>query len=121
MRVISAVPYGWEADRNPAIARPGEVLGALEQKPAGMFQNRLIAFGLELFDLLGADRVDRLAHMAHDMEAIEDVNGLLGLLGDERALLAKPAKKAQESLDPSRFATQSRRFRCSSMWETNVK
>lgn len=93
----------------------GQILGPLEQQPARARQDGLVAFGLQILDLCGPNRVDGLAQVSHDVEAVEDVNRLVRLLGDHpqigfphvaadelqrlAAFLAEPTKEAQERLD----------------------
>src|SRR5882672_1149726 len=97
-----------------------EILGPLEQQPARALQDGLVAFGLQILDLSGADLVDCLAQVGHDVEAIEDVNRLARLFGDDpqvgpphvaaeelqrrAAFLAEPTKEAQQRLDLPLFA-----------------
>ena len=93
----------------------GEVFRALEQQPATLAQNRLIAVLLERFGFAGAHLVERLAEVRHDVEAIQYMDGLAGLFGDDfqvglphvaahvfqprAALRTQPAEEAQQGLD----------------------
>ena len=59
----------------------GQVLGPLEQAPTRMLQDVLVAVGLELLRLGGADLVNGLVHFGRDVEAIKYMQGLAHFLG----------------------------------------
>lgn len=61
----------------------GQVLWPLEQAPAPIPEQRLVAIGLELPDLLGADLVDGLVHLGDDVIAVEHVDGMLGASSED--------------------------------------
>src|SRR5665213_684019 len=60
-----------------------EVLGALEQAPAGSFEQRLITFLRHAARLDGPHIVECEVHLGDDMEAIEDVEGMGAMLLDQ--------------------------------------
>ena len=60
-----------------------EVLRSLQDTPAGVFQDGLVAVRLETSGLVCSDLVDRLVHPRHDVEPIQDVDGSAGLQGDD--------------------------------------
>src|SRR6185295_1813087 len=57
-----------------AVLLLGQVLGALEQRPATALEHGLVTVALEPLDLRGPDLVDRLVEALHDVEAVEHVH-----------------------------------------------
>src|SRR5580658_10259310 len=64
-----------EQSAEPTALFGGEVVTALEQKPAGLGEQGGPAGGSQASDLLAADGVDGLAEKLHDVKAVQDVNG----------------------------------------------
>jgi len=64
-----------------------EVLRSLEQAPAGLREDRLVAVPLQLGDLGPPDVVESHVHVPHDVEAVEDVKGGRDLLCDHVEVL----------------------------------
>ena len=96
------------------------MLAPLEQQPAGVLQDRLLALGLELTSLAGADLVDGFAELLHDMEVIQNTNSLRSSVRDNgqvglshvganhvqacRAVWAEPVEEVLERLLLAVFA-----------------
>jgi len=94
---------------------PGKILRALEQKPTGLRQYRLIAGSLQFSRFLSPHFVNHFAQMRHDVEPVQNMDGLpcflryhfqVGLphvtanIGQFfRPLFSKPAEESQQGLD----------------------
>src|ERR1022692_2432416 len=59
-----------------------EILLALQDAPAGFFQQRLMAFLCHLAGLGGADVVQRLVHLGDHVDAVQDVQRLRTIVAD---------------------------------------
>ena len=80
----------------------GSVRWALEQTPAGPFQNGAVTIGLELPGFGGPHLVEGLVHVGDDVKPVENMQGLARFFGDG-AQIGPPhiaANKAQAGAAP---------------------
>ena len=61
---------------------PSEIVSALEQNPARLGEDGIVALGAQRANLLSADGIEGLVQELLDMKAIQDVHGRRGALGD---------------------------------------
>ena len=73
----------------------GEILGALQEAPAGLLQHRLAALAGQCPRLLGAHVVQGVIHLGDDVKPIQDVDGLGTALPDH-ADIGPPHVRADE-------------------------